>query len=76
MLNKIVDSMKAYGGIASVAQILNTSNGQDITWATSDGTSEEGELLGKTPKHRKKMQALDLQIWVQKTVLQNHPCIQ
>jgi hypothetical protein len=24
MLNKIVDSMKAYGGIASVAQILNT----------------------------------------------------
>ncbi|WP_395675610.1 phage major capsid protein [Enterobacter sp.] len=47
MLNKIVDSMKAYGGIASVAQILNTSNGQDITWATSDGTSEEGELLGE-----------------------------
>ncbi|WP_265087764.1 hypothetical protein [Klebsiella quasipneumoniae] len=31
MLNKIVDAMKAYGGIASVAQILNTSNGQDIT---------------------------------------------
>lgn len=47
MLNKIVDSMKAYGGIASVAQILNTSNGQDITWSTSDGTSEEGELLGE-----------------------------
>ena len=47
MLNKIVDSMKAYGGIASVAQILNTSNGQDITWSTSDGTAEEGELLGE-----------------------------
>lgn len=47
MLNKIVDAMKAYGGIASVAQILNTSNGQDITWATSDGTTEEGELLGE-----------------------------
>ncbi|AOR64858.1 phage major capsid protein [Pectobacterium wasabiae] len=47
MLNKVVDSMKAYGGIASVAQILNTSNGQDITWSTSDGTSEEGELLGE-----------------------------
>lgn len=47
MLNKIVDSMEAYGGIASVAQILNTSTGQDITWSTSDGTAEEGELLGE-----------------------------
>lgn len=47
MLNKIIDQMKAYGGIASVAQILNTSNGQDITWSTSDGTDEEGELLGE-----------------------------
>ncbi|BGI52710.1 MAG: phage major capsid protein [Candidatus Hamiltonella defensa (Ceratovacuna japonica)] len=47
MLNKIVDSMKAYGGIASVAQILNTANGQTITWSTSDGTAEEGELLSE-----------------------------
>ncbi|MCS3605319.1 phage major capsid protein [Erwinia rhapontici] len=47
MLNRIVESMKAYGGIASVAQILNTSNGQAIPWATSDGTTEEGELLGE-----------------------------
>jgi hypothetical protein len=44
-----------YGGIASVAQILNTSNGQDITWSTSDGTSEEGELLAKTLKPVKVM---------------------
>lgn len=47
MLNKIVDAMKAYGGIASVSQILNTSTGQDITWSTSDGTAEEGELLAE-----------------------------
>lgn len=47
MRNTIIDAMKAYGGIASVAQILNTSNGQDITWSTSDGTSEEGELLAE-----------------------------
>lgn len=47
MRNVIIDSMKAYGGIASVAQILSTSNGQDITWSTSDGTSEEGELLAE-----------------------------
>ncbi len=47
MLNKVVDQMKAYGGIAGVAQILSTSDGQDITWSTSDGTTEEGELLGE-----------------------------
>lgn len=47
MLNKIIEQMKAYGGIASVAQILTTSTGQDITWSTSDGTEEEGELLGE-----------------------------
>lgn len=47
MRNTIIDSMKAYGGIVSVAQILNTSNGQDITWSTSDGTAEEGELLAE-----------------------------
>lgn len=31
MRNKIIDTMKAYGGIASVAQLLTTSTGQDIT---------------------------------------------
>lgn len=47
MLNKVVDQMKAYGGIAGISQILTTSDGQDITWSTSDGTAEEGELLGE-----------------------------
>ncbi|MDE9447244.1 phage major capsid protein [Xenorhabdus bovienii] len=47
MLNKVVEAMKAYGGIASVAQILSTSTGQTIEWATADGTAEEGELLGE-----------------------------
>ncbi|MGO2304365.1 MAG: phage major capsid protein [Providencia sp.] len=47
MLNKVVEQMKAYGGIASIAQILNTSDGQDIIWSTSDGTEEEGELVGE-----------------------------
>ncbi|HCL5682429.1 TPA: phage major capsid protein [Citrobacter freundii] len=47
MRNTIIEAMKAYGGIASIAQILNTSTGQDITWSTSDGTTEEGELLAE-----------------------------
>lgn len=39
--------MKAYGGIASVAQIMNTSDGKTIEWPTADGTNEIGELLGE-----------------------------
>jgi len=47
MLNKVHESMKAYGGIASLAEILNTSTGATIEWPTIDGTAIEGELLGE-----------------------------
>ncbi len=47
MLNMIHESMKDYGGLASVSQILNTDSGHTIDWPTSDGTAEEGELLGE-----------------------------
>ncbi|EOC1288917.1 phage major capsid protein [Cronobacter muytjensii] len=45
--NRIVEAMKAYGGIANVCQLLNTSNGQSIDWAYSDGTTELGEMIGE-----------------------------
>ena len=47
MQTRIVEQMKAYGGIASVAQILTTSDGRTIEWITADGTTEEGELIGE-----------------------------
>ncbi|WP_082800616.1 phage major capsid protein [Neptuniibacter pectenicola] len=47
MLNKVHESMKAYGGIASIAEIMNTSTGALIEWPTIDGTAIEGELLGE-----------------------------
>jgi len=47
LLNKVFEKMKAYGGIASVAQILTTDSGELIEWATSDGTEEIGELIGE-----------------------------
>lgn len=47
MQARIVEQMKAYGGIASVAQILNTVDGRIISWATANGTAEEGELIGE-----------------------------
>lgn len=47
MMNQVIESMKAYGGIANIAQVMYTSNGQEIDWPTSDGTAEEGELIGE-----------------------------
>lgn len=47
MQARIVEQMKAYCGISSVAQILNTADGHPIMWATADGTTEEGELVGE-----------------------------
>lgn len=47
MLNRVHESMKDYGGLAGVAEILNTDSGNPLDWPTSDGTAEEGELLGE-----------------------------
>ena len=47
MLNRIHEAMKDYGGLASVAQILTTDSGHTLEWPTSDGTAEEGELIGE-----------------------------
>lgn len=46
-LNRVVEQMKAYGGIAGVSQIMDTSDGTTINWPTADGTNEVGELLGE-----------------------------
>ncbi|WP_417315688.1 phage major capsid protein [Cycloclasticus pugetii] len=47
MLNRVHEAMKDFGGLASVAQILTTDSGNPLEWPTSDGTAEEGELLGE-----------------------------
>ncbi|GED45257.1 phage capsid protein [Vreelandella aquamarina] len=47
MLNRIYEAMKDYGGLAGVSQIMTTDSGNDIEWPTSDGTAEEGVLLGE-----------------------------
>lgn len=47
LLNKVLERMKAYGGIAGLAQLITTDAGNTIEWATSDGTEEEGELIGE-----------------------------
>lgn len=46
-LAQVHEAMKDYGGIASVARVITTDGGNAIEWPTSDGTSEEGELVGE-----------------------------
>ncbi len=43
----IIETMKAYGGIRTVATILNTSAGEELQWPTNDDTENEGELVAE-----------------------------
>ncbi len=45
--DRVREKMKTYGGLANIAQLLTTSDGREIDWATTDGTSEEGALIGE-----------------------------
>lgn len=46
--SKIVETMKMFGGLANIATVIDTETGQDIAWPTSDGTAEEGVMLGES----------------------------
>ncbi|WP_417251068.1 phage major capsid protein [Castellaniella sp.] len=43
----ILDALKAYGGMRTVADVIRTTTGEAMNFPTSDGTSEEGELVGE-----------------------------
>lgn len=43
----ILDALKAFGGMRTVANIIRTNGVGEMNFPTSDGTSEEGELLGE-----------------------------
>lgn len=43
----IMDALKEYGGVRSVATVLPTEQGNPMQWPTSDGTSETGELVAE-----------------------------
>lgn len=42
---KLVDRMKAFGGIANVAQNITTTDGRTLPWVTIDDTSNVGEIV-------------------------------
>lgn len=45
--SQVIDAMKKFGGMRQVATVISTAGGHEINWPTSDGTSEEGEILGE-----------------------------
>lgn len=47
-LNKIVERMKAFGGIANVCDQLNTTTGNNIEWPTIDDTSNSAEVVAES----------------------------
>jgi HK97 family phage major capsid protein len=45
--NKLVEVMKAYGGLLDLAEPLVTDTGNDLPWVTNDDTGNEGEIVGE-----------------------------
>lgn len=43
----LLDAMKAYGGMRSVATILSTDQGNPLSFPASDGTAETGEWIAE-----------------------------
>ncbi|MDI3559578.1 phage major capsid protein [Bradyrhizobium sp. Arg816] len=41
----VLDALKAFGGMRSVATVIQTGQGNPINYPTSDGTSETGEII-------------------------------
>jgi HK97 family phage major capsid protein len=44
---KMIESLKDYGGMRSHAEVIVTSTGNPLSYPTTDGTAEEGELLAE-----------------------------
>lgn len=43
----VIEAMKAYGGMRTVATVITTSEGNDLNFATNDDTGNVGEILAE-----------------------------
>lgn len=43
----VIDKLKSYGGMRDVAEIISTESGNPLSFPTSDGTGEVGEIVGE-----------------------------
>ncbi|MFJ8555306.1 phage major capsid protein [Streptomyces sp. NPDC093676] len=46
-LNKITQTMKAYGGLLGAANVITTGSGNPLNWPTNDDTSNTGAILSE-----------------------------
>lgn len=42
---KVTETMKYFGGVRQVAEVINTTTGSPLPWPTNDDTSNVGEIL-------------------------------
>lgn len=45
--DRVVETMKQFGGVANVATVFETESGNPIQWVITDGTAEEGVMIGE-----------------------------
>lgn len=45
--DKLVDRMKAFGGVANVVETVTTSTGNPLPWPTVDDTANSGEIVAE-----------------------------
>ncbi|MDR3080848.1 MAG: phage major capsid protein [Streptomyces sp.] len=46
-LNKITETMKAYGGLLGAANVITTGSGNPLNWPTNDDTNNVGAILAE-----------------------------
>lgn len=44
---RVIDALKAYGGMRAVANVIRTAQGNPMSFPTSNGVSEEGEIVAE-----------------------------
>jgi HK97 family phage major capsid protein len=45
--NKMVETMKAYGGLLGLVDVITTTSGNNLPWPTNDDSANEGAILGE-----------------------------
>jgi HK97 family phage major capsid protein len=45
--SQVLDALKEFGGVRSVANVIRTSGGNPMSFPTSDGTAEVGEIIAE-----------------------------
>lgn len=43
----VIDKLKAFGGMREASNVITTASGVDMSWPTSDGTADVGEIVGQ-----------------------------